>query len=225
MIIKRTLPFLTVLVITMTLAFIEYSCKHDPPVFTDVCFESEILPIFQNNCAISGCHGGSSGEHEILLDSYDHIMAAGINAGNAHKSKVFKSISGGGFNPMPPKTKLTGSQIALIYSWIEGGALNTTGCGIIDSVPTHSCDTTNIKYSTVIAPIFSACCLSCHGSGADPSFSTYALLSNFLNGNAQDLLNDINYVSGSQHMPPSFQLDTCSRKQIRIWIQAGYPNN
>jgi len=209
----------------MVIAFTEYSCKHNPVVFSNICFESEILPIFQNNCAISGCHGQGQARREIVLDTYENIMAAGVTAGNARKSRVYKALFGGSESAMPPKGPLTGSQIALIYSWIQGGALNTTGCGIKDSVPVQTCDTTNIKYSTVIAPIFTACCLSCHGAGSDNDFSNYSQLSAYLADNAQGLLNDINYVSGSTHMPPSFELDSCSRKQIRIWIQAGYPNN
>ncbi len=222
---NRKFLFLTIVIILSGILFTQYGCKHDPPLFSDICFESEILPIFQNNCAMSGCHGGTNGKHEIMLDTYEHIMAAGINSGNAHKSLVYKALTGGGESPMPPKTKLTGSQIALIYSWIQGGALNTTGCAIKDSIPVATCDTTNITYGVVIAPIISVCCLSCHGAGSDVDLSTYALLSAYLNINAQGLLNDINYVSGSQQMPPSYELDSCTRKKIRIWIQAGYPNN
>jgi mono/diheme cytochrome c family protein len=150
-----------------------------------------------------------------VLDSYDHIMAAGVNAGNAKKSLIYKVLTRG-VEAMPPKQKLTGNQIALIYSWIEGGAENTTGCG---------CDTFNVKYSTTIAPVFTTYCISCHGADSTLNFSSYPALSVYLDTSAQKLLDDINYVSGSHPMPPGTKLDSCTIKKITNWIHSGYPNN
>jgi hypothetical protein len=215
----------TGLFILLNILFLLSSCKHDPEVFSDICFESEILPIFQNNCTKSGCHNPDDATSDVVLNNYENIMAAGVTAGNAKKSLIYKALTRG-VEPMPPDGKLTGNQIALIYSWIQGGAQNTIGCGVIDSIPLATCDTTNIKYSTVIAPIFNACCnsLSCHGGTEAINFTTYGGLSSFLNGDAQALLDNINYV-GEQNMPPSTKLDSCTIKKITIWIQAGYPNN
>ena len=61
------------------------ACKHEPPVqqvpdpvtggggggtgTTAVCFESDVLPIFQSNCAKSGCHDAASHQDDYVLDS------------------------------------------------------------------------------------------------------------------------------------------------------------
>jgi cytochrome c5 len=124
---------------------------------------------------------------------------------------------------MPPSGPLTGTQIALIYSWIQTGAENTIGCGPV----LNTCDTVNVKYSTTIKPILDVSCLGCHGTGTNPDMSNYGVLSSYLATNSQTLLNDINFVTGANPMPPNGapKLSDCNLKQFHIWIQAGFPNN
>jgi hypothetical protein len=87
-----------------------------------------------------------------------------------------------------------------------------------------SCDTTSVTYNLTIKPIIDNNCLGCHGSGSNFNFDGYTSLSGYLANNSQKLQDNINYVS-NQHMPPSNKLNDCYLNQIRIWIQAGYPNN
>jgi hypothetical protein len=86
------------------------------------------------------------------------------------------------------------------------------------------CDTTNVTYNLSIKPIFDNNCVGCHGSGSTFNFDGYSSLNNYLSTNSQKLLNNINFTS-SQPMPQSGKLNECYLNQIRIWIQAGYPNN
>ncbi|MEI6851227.1 MAG: hypothetical protein WCL06_00230 [Bacteroidota bacterium] len=86
-----------------------------------------------------------------------------------------------------------------------------------------TCDTTNVTYSAIIKPIFDNYCNGCHSSGT-LVITTYGSLSSYLASNSPKFLDNINYTS-AQPMPPSGKLNDCSLKQIRIWIQAGYPNN
>src|SRR5437870_8144944 len=39
-----------------------------------LCFQSEVLPIFQKNCATSGCHDASSHKGGYVLDTYDNLF-------------------------------------------------------------------------------------------------------------------------------------------------------
>jgi hypothetical protein len=157
-------------------------------------------------------------------------MNAGVVGGKPKNSRVYNALNGGD-NLMPPSGKLSGNQIALVYSWIQSGAENTTGCGPgnyhQDTIQPPSCDTTNLKYNPTMKTIFDACCnsLSCHGGSIDPNFSTYSGLANYLAEDKQKLLDNINYVSGSQYMPPTTKLDSCTLKKITIWIKNGYPEN
>jgi hypothetical protein len=211
----RSNLFFAAAIIVPAILFIQFGCKHDPEVFSDVCFESEILPIFQNNCAVSGCHNQETALEDLVLDSYDNIMAQGITAGDAKNSRIYKAISRN-VGIMPPGRKLSGNQIALIYSWIQGGAQNTTGCG---------CDTLNVKYSTTIAPIFSNHCLLCHGTDSIRNFSNYLALNSYLDSNSQKMINNINNVSGFSMMPPTGKLDACTINKITKWIHNGHLND
>ena len=55
MIKKYFLFILTVIFGLVSILLLLHGCKHDP-VYTNVCFQSQVLPIFANNCTVSGCH-------------------------------------------------------------------------------------------------------------------------------------------------------------------------
>ncbi|NTW33477.1 MAG: hypothetical protein HGB12_12790, partial [Bacteroidetes bacterium] len=132
------LPFLLV---TVSVCIIYSSCKHEPtppppppiPTGTNItpdgiCFQENILPIIQSNCAISGCHDGT-GEENFSLSNYSNIMASEIvKAGNPSESKLYKvliaSPNSEEFMPPSPYLPLTSDQIGLIYWWISQGALD-----------------------------------------------------------------------------------------------------
>ena len=84
------------------------SCRHMPENISSlptVCFQNQVLPIFQNSCAMSGCHNGS-GESGLDLTSYRGIME-GIIPGNANKSSIYRAITDlWGESVMPPQQPL-----------------------------------------------------------------------------------------------------------------------
>lgn len=103
------------------------SCTHKPDLqdVPEICFESEVLPVFLNSCAISGCHDGS-GEPDLVLNSYSNIMR-GIKAGDPEGSKIYKSITQtSGEDRMPPDQPLSTDNRTIIRLWIEQGAKETT---------------------------------------------------------------------------------------------------
>ena len=103
------------------------SCTHKPDLqdVPEICFESEVRPVFLNSCAISGCHDGS-GEPDLVLKSYPDIMK-GIKAGNPDGSKIYKSITlTSGEDKMPPDQPLSLDNRTIIRLWIEQGAKETT---------------------------------------------------------------------------------------------------
>lgn len=115
------------LIASLSLGLIVFSCKHDKAdisTFKDVCFETEVLPIFQNNCAMSGCHGAGGGEAGFVLDNYQGIKD-GISAGDPLNSKLYKTITNEWINMMPPDNPLSKDQRTTIRLWIEQGALET----------------------------------------------------------------------------------------------------
>jgi hypothetical protein len=103
------------------------SCTHEPDLtgIPELCFEGDILPIFKNSCAISGCHDGS-GESDLILNSYQNIME-GIKPGDPSGSEIYRAITAtSGENKMPPDQPLSADNRTLIRVWIEQGAKETT---------------------------------------------------------------------------------------------------
>lgn len=111
----------------MTVVIIISSCSHSTEglsAIDTICFESDVLPIFQTNCAISGCHDGST--EEIKYVDYESIMET-VTPNDAKDSKAYKSITdtwSEEFMPPLPRQPLSKEQRTLIYLWIEQGAKN-----------------------------------------------------------------------------------------------------
>ncbi|MCX6274492.1 MAG: hypothetical protein NTV09_04730 [Bacteroidetes bacterium] len=102
------------------------SCRHEPDLTNvpEVHFSTEIQSILSGNCTMSGCHDGNE---QFSLIGYDNVIANGsVKSYNAHGSKLYNSLKGGGEAIMPPASSpsLTSKQIQQIYVWIEQGALN-----------------------------------------------------------------------------------------------------
>ena len=93
--------------------------------------------------------------------------------------------------------------------------------------PQTACDTAVVTYSTSVAPILSANCISCHG-GSTPSAS---ISLDLYSGVKQQVNNGrlwgaISHGPSYSPMPKNAnKLNTCSIEKIRIWIAAGAPNN
>lgn len=88
-----------------------------------VSFQTELAPIFNTNCAVSGCH--VSGAHAPYLTTslaYSQILNGGyINIAIPKESKIYRMITGdmGQYMPAPVKT-----NTQKVYDWIRNGAPN-----------------------------------------------------------------------------------------------------
>jgi len=119
-------------------------------------------------------------------------------------------------NPAP-----TTDQIALIEQWITEGAKQGVDCNV------GGCDTTNVTYSGSIVPILQTNCYGCHtgptGSGGVILTSYNDVLTVVNNGK---LWGSVNFDVGYSSMPKNgSKMDDCALAKIRIWIDAGAPNN
>lgn len=205
-----------------------FSCKHEipvppgPPDEEDICFETEILPIFQSYCAKSGCHDAGTASEGYILDSYANIVARGIDEGNAAGSKIYEVLNEDGDDrmPQPPNDPLSAAQISLVAQWINEGAQNTTGCAPV-------CDSSSFTYSGNVRPILQTHCLGCHSgdavSGGFIPLDTYDGVRETVNSNL--LLPAIQHT-GSFPMPKNgAKLSDCKIAIITKWIEAGAPDN
>ncbi|CAN5671682.1 hypothetical protein BH10BAC3_BH10BAC3_13080 [soil metagenome] len=187
-----------------------------------ICFETDVLPIFQLSCAKSGCHDAITNEAGYMLDSYENIIKKDIKPGKASDSKIYKVLFESGENAMPkdapPLTTLQKNRIA---QWINEGANNTKNCS------TSVCDTTQFKFAANVAPILNNYCTSCHntaGAAANGGvdLSKYAAVINHVD----QIPGAIQWLPGSKQMPQGgSKLSDCNIKIILKWINAGAQNN
>ncbi len=221
---KRTSIFF----LSTVVSILVISCKHeipklpDTPGPTDICFENDILPIFQNYCAKSGCHDVATAADEYILNSYSNIVARGVRPGNAANSKIYEVLTEDGDDRMPqqPNEPLTATQISLIAQWINEGAKNTTGCAPV-------CDSSSFTYGGNVKPILQTHCLGCHSglasAGGYIPLDTYDGVKEMVNGNF--LLPAIEQTGAFPMPKNAAKISDCKIAIIRKWIEAGAPNN
>ncbi|GAA4039329.1 hypothetical protein GCM10022409_26190 [Hymenobacter glaciei] len=103
------------------------------------------------------------------------------------------------------------------------------GCTYSHGDPAPACDVARetITYSAVVAPIFAANCLRCHGStvanviGGGNDFGSYAALSRYPQNS---LLGSVRHEAGYSPMPQnSSKLSDCDIKRLEAWYAQGKP--
>jgi hypothetical protein len=198
------------------------SCKHESellPGTPEVCFDSQILPVIQSSCTMSGCHTGS-GELPAL-STYEDIRSL-VEPGKPIHSKLHKVLTENRIleSAMPPKPNdpLNSAQIDAITIWILQGANHTT-CNI-------ECDTVNVTFNGSILPITDTYCKGCH-SGTQPSggilLVDYASIKTAVEGGR--FVGAIDHSPGYSAMPQGGdKLSDCNIVQIKKWINQGMPN-
>lgn len=229
---RSYIPVFALAALGLLPAGLSVSCTHEPAGIEDldpVCFDTQILPILQTSCGISGCHDGSG--EEIRISDYNSVMEI-VTPGDPHGSKLYRVITSiNGENLMPPKNPLTREQRTLIQLWIAQGAKNTT-CGSGDGSSSGGCDTTGtISYSTQVFPILQANCIGCHNNSSAnggvnlSSYSQVKTIAETLRSGTPLLQGTIRRMQGFVAMPQTFALDECSIRKIELWIAQGVQNN
>lgn len=190
-----------------------------------ICFESDILPIFQSNCTQSGCHNAVEKKHGFDLSDYEGIME-GIYPGSPDRSKAYQYMIKTGDNVMPPApySRLDQATLRIIAQWIEEGARNTTQC----STPSgggsgNTCDLSAVTYSGTVAPLMKTYCNGCH-SGAAAAHNirtdTYAYVK--VLAAKPSFMGSMQHLPGYSPMPQNAsKMSTCQLDQIAKWIALG----
>ena len=97
-------------------------------VRADDDFEKQVRPLFVKHCI--GCHGAEKQQAGLRLDSKAGWKTGGENGsaivpGKPEKSLVIKAIRGdAGVEQMPPKSKLSDREIAILTKWVKDGAID-----------------------------------------------------------------------------------------------------
>jgi hypothetical protein len=229
--------FLIIIVLFTIMSWIS-SCRHDtllPSNTPVICFNSQVLPVFLNNCSIAGCHDGTRGSRSSF-NSYTNI-SNGVVAGNPNGSSLYLTIvAKSGDNLMPPSSPLSLENRTIIRVWIEQGAKQTT-CGdttLLPPVTPPSSYNARACFTRDIQPVLvSACAMTgCHDAITHRegyNFTTYSSTLNAVNpGNpgGSQLYRSVTTTSGESRMPPSPspRLTTAQIDSIAAWINYGALN-
>jgi hypothetical protein len=81
---------------------------------SNVKLSTDILPIIQQNCAVSGCHVSGTGRADFTVKDNILQFASTISA---HTQSGFMPPAGSGMS-------ITAVQKELIYCWVSKGALD-----------------------------------------------------------------------------------------------------
>lgn len=191
----------------------------------EICFEGKVLPILVTYCTTSGCHNSTDRQEGYDFSNYAGIMEA-VSPNRPGDSDLYEAITDSDEDDhMPPagSPQPTSEQIALIRTWIEAGAPNTTNCS-----GSGTCDTTGvISFSADLLPVLQNNCLGCHSGGTASGgldFGNFAVFQqNCQSGRVQGALRG---SAGFVAMPPGgAPLPACYVAQIDKWVAAGAPNN
>ncbi len=212
------------------------SCQHqlnDDKDLQEVCFEADVLPIFQTSCG--KCHNANAtGEAaELNYTNYESIMQS-ITPGNADKSKAYESIIAlAGEEQMPPDQPLSVAARSIIRVWINQGAKNTS---CIESNAQNNDNPTDPTlsracFSRDILPILRSSCATtgCHDAQSHKDGLTLTSYANVMSGNELVVRNNASASElyevlinrGEDQMPPSSPLTAEKIALFKEWINNG----
>lgn len=171
------------------------------------------MPLFNSSCAQAGCHDNGTKQSGIDMSSYQSIKST--ISGNL----LMQVIQDPGPLGMPPDpgNKLNSTQIQLIQTWINQGMKDGIDCN-------GPCDSSNVTFSGTINSLLQNSCVGCHSGSSGTNLVGYANVKAQVDNGK--LFCAVNHESGCLPMPQNAaKLSNCKIRQIKIWIDAGAPNN
>lgn len=232
---KRFIIGISLLLIPICIIFLQ-ACQHDPGYLSDpniitsvncspdkVYFVYDVLPLLLSSCGLNGCHDPLSAQAGVIMTDYVNVVQTGdVKPGKPKRSKLYKVITGGGEESMPPSSQhpLTSEQKNLISKWIEQGAWNMQCLN-------ENCDTNNYSFSGAVWPTVDNNCAGCH-SGSNPGAGIILTDHQHIAAIAIDprFMGSLTHTSPYKFMPwNGNKLSDCKITQIRKWIEAGTPDN
>lgn len=78
-----------------------------------ITYNNKVESIIQNNCAVSGCHTGTSPTGGLFLDTYQQVKAIADNGALTDRTIVQQD--------MPPSSPLSNCDLEAIQQWVNNG--------------------------------------------------------------------------------------------------------
>jgi hypothetical protein len=132
MYVMRTSRFQFLTVILALVMMVGVGCYNDYVIFPDggeitgdVTFSADILPIFNKDCSLSGCHvSGSQAPDLSSANAYTSLTTGNfVDPASAEDSELYRWMKGLETLPMPPSGS-NASNAAKVLAWIKQGAQN-----------------------------------------------------------------------------------------------------
>lgn len=89
-----------------------------------VSFSGDLVPMFSQNCATSGCHDAIPTKKPALTPEKAYIALVNggyVNTMAPYQSGIYTVMKGGS---MPPSGPVKSSQVQKVVDWIRNGAPN-----------------------------------------------------------------------------------------------------
>jgi hypothetical protein len=125
---KRTIGFLAGLTMLLLVG-----CYKDKTVIFDtgaeitrpVSFATDIIPIFNKSCNVSGCHNAGGIKPDLSVNNASTSLTVGnyFNTSAPESSTIYQWMSGKKGTPMPT-SGVNKDYNALVLAWIKQGAQN-----------------------------------------------------------------------------------------------------
>lgn len=91
----------------------------------DVFFSADVIPIFEKNCSLSGCHASGGQQPDLsTANAYSSLINGNlVNTASPEESGLYRWMAGLESLPMPPSGS-DPTNTAIVLAWIQQGALN-----------------------------------------------------------------------------------------------------
>lgn len=94
--------------------------EYIPPPTDTVSFATEVMPIFNTSCNMSGCHSTGAFEPDLSpANAYTSLQNDYINTADPASSLLYTKMATGSM-----KSYATPTEASLVLGWIQQGALN-----------------------------------------------------------------------------------------------------
>jgi hypothetical protein len=162
---------------------------------TALCFERDILPVFQANCSVRGCHSGQDADSrkgDFVFSSYETIIAKEFAKGDPSRTKLFEAITragkiaggdndddddkddddddhGGDNDDDDPRMPLNDTALTDYQIGLIYRWIKDgapNSNGCVKAVGGSGCDSSKFTFSGTIQPMLNTYCKSCHTTGS-----------------------------------------------------------
>lgn len=91
-----------------------------PPPTDTVSFSTDIMPIFNTSCNMSGCHAAGAFAPDLSpANAYSNLQNGFINTADPSSSLIYTAMATGSM-----KSFTTPAEASVVLGWIQQGALN-----------------------------------------------------------------------------------------------------